>query len=147
MLKLIATIGLPGSGKSTWAREQMLGREDTVCHAGRDALRIAHGFRRLGTPAQEAIVTAAQDAMIIASFQHGYTTVIVDDTNLRSTCRLQQLAYTCGAEFTVKDFRGVPLETCIERDAARPAGERVGEHVIRAMYDSLGEQDRAKVTA
>lgn len=137
--KLIVTCGLPGSGKTTFALkeiEKALAADDRgVCRVNRDALRIAHAGRRLGTSQQEAVVTAGQEAMIRAAFQYGYHTVIVDDTNLRGFGRFVELAYDLGAEFGVKDFRHIPLTTCIMRDKVRPAGERVGAAVIQRMHD------------
>lgn len=133
--KLIVTIGLPGSGKTTWAMAQITGHEDTVCRANRDAIRVAHMGRRLGTPAQEAIVSRAQDTLIVTSFEYGYTTVIVDDTNLHGVSRLRQLAEQVGAAFIVKEFRTVTLSTCIRRNNGRIGADRIDEAEIRRMHD------------
>ena len=62
--------------------------------------------------------------------------MIADDTNLehRVMRELSDLAAQCGAVVLVVDFTDVPLQTCIDRDAARPIGERVGADRIRAMW-------------
>jgi len=133
--KLIATCGLPGSGKTTFALKEIEKDPHGVCRANRDALRIAHAGRRLGTAQQEAIVTAAQTEMIRAAFAYGYHTVIVDDTNLHGFSNLMRIADELGAAFEVKDYRHIPLETCIMRDKIRPVAERVGEETIRRMHD------------
>lgn len=132
--KLIATLGLPGAGKTTWALKQIDKDPAHVCRVNRDALRIAHAGRRLATPAQEAIVTAAQHAMIRAAFQYGYHTVIVDDTNLHGVTALQNLAADLGAVFETKDFRHVPLETCLQRNRCRVGVERLPDEVIVNMH-------------
>jgi predicted kinase len=133
--KLIATIGLPGSGKTTWALKQVDRNPDGVCRSNRDAIRVAHAGRRLGTPAQEAIVTRAQHEMIRAAFAYGYHTVIVDDTNLHGTGALERLAADLGVTFSVRDFRHVPLTTCLQRNRTREGGARLPEDVIRRMHD------------
>jgi tRNA uridine 5-carbamoylmethylation protein Kti12 len=134
--RIIATCGIPASGKTTFALGEIDKDPDGVCRANRDALRVAHAGRRLGRPAQEAIVTAAQDEMIRAAFQYGYHTVIVDDTNLHGFSRLTALAAQLGADFEVKDFRQVPLTTCLKRNRIRPLSEQVPEDVICGMYDN-----------
>lgn len=132
---LIATVGLPGSGKTTWALKQVDGDPDGICRANRDALRIAHAGRRLGTGAQEAIVTAAQHEMIRAAFQYGYHTVIVDDTNLHGTSTLERLAADLGVTFGVKDFRHVPLKTCLQRNRCREGATRIPDEIIEQMHE------------
>lgn len=131
MRKLIATIGLPGSGKTTWTMQQL---NDTTCRANRDAIRIAHFGRRLGTPQQEAIVTRTQDALILASYEYGYTTVIVDDTNFTTMGRLRTLANCADAQLVIKEFRTVTLETCLKRNDGRIGAERLDPQVIKDMH-------------
>jgi predicted kinase len=130
MATLTITRGLPGSGKSTWARQQ--GRSVRV---NRDDLRrMLHGGN-LGQGWAEAQVTVAQRALVAALLRAGVN-VIVDDTNLsgKAVSELRQLADECGVPFVTKDFTDVPIEVCIERDAARDGDDRVGEEVIRGMY-------------
>jgi predicted kinase len=128
--KLIITRGLPGSGKTTWARAQRWG-----VRVNRDDLRrMMHGGHT-GEGWAEKQVTLAHRAQIEALLRAG-TTVICDDTNLmrRSVKELAELAVGLGARVTVEDFTGVPVEVCIERDAKRPEDEQVGEEVIRRMH-------------
>jgi predicted kinase len=130
MATLTITRGLPGSGKSTWAR-----REGKGVRVNRDDLRrMLHGGN-LGQGWAEAQVTLAQRAMVGALLRAGVS-VICDDTNLshRAVTELRQVAEECEATFVVRDFTDVPIEVCIERDAARDEESRVGEEVIRAMH-------------
>ena len=130
MATLTITRGLPGSGKSTWARQQ----RGTV-RVNRDELRrMLHGGN-LGQGWAEAQVTVAQRALVGALLRAGVN-VICDDTNLssRAVSELRQLAAECEAQLVIKDFTDVPIEVCIERDAGRDGDGRVGEEVIRGMY-------------
>ncbi|WP_229402980.1 AAA family ATPase [Micromonospora okii] len=130
--RLVATRGLPASGKTTFARTL----QPSVVRVNRDDLRrMLHG-ERLFTQWAEAQVTRAQRAQVEALLR-GRVSVCVDDTNLRArTLRdWARLAADCGAEFEVHDFTDVPLAECLRRDAARPAADRVGEEAIRRLHD------------
>ena len=71
MKRLILTVGLPRSGKSTWAKEQ---GHPIV---NRDAIRLAlHGKAYIMDA--EPMVTAIEDYMVRSLFLAGHSTVIVD---------------------------------------------------------------------
>ncbi|MFJ8581208.1 AAA family ATPase [Micromonospora sp. NPDC093277] len=132
MFRLIATRGLPASGKTTFARRLQPG----VVRINRDDLRrMMHG-ERLFTQWAEGQVTRAQRAQVEALLA-ARVSVCVDDTNLRSrTLRdWAELAERFGAAFEVHDFTDVPLEECLRRDAARPEVDRVGEAAIRRLHE------------
>ncbi|MER7335144.1 MULTISPECIES: AAA family ATPase [unclassified Micromonospora] len=132
MARLIATRGLPASGKTTFARTL----QPSVVRVNRDDLRrMLHG-ERLFTQWAEWQVTVVQRAQVEALLR-ARADVCVDDTNLRSrTLRdWADLAARYGAEFEVHDFTDVPLEECLRRDAARPEAERVGEAWIRRLHE------------
>ncbi|MGK5519230.1 AAA family ATPase [Micromonospora sp. URMC 107] len=132
MARLIATRGLPASGKTTFARTL----QPSVVRVNRDDLRrMLHG-ERLFTQWAEWQVTVVQRAQVEALLR-ARADVCVDDTNLRSrTLRdWADLAARHGAEFEVHDFTDVPLAECLRRDAARPEAERVGEAWIRRLHE------------
>jgi predicted kinase len=130
MPTLTITRGLPGSGKTTWAKQQ-----GGHVRVNRDELRrMLHGGP-LHTGWAEVQVTLAQRAQVEALLRAGLN-VICDDTNLRARVvrELAELARSVGAEVVVRDFTDVPVDECVARDATRPVDERVGEDVIRGMW-------------
>ncbi len=142
MATLTITRGLPVSGKTTWARTQR-----KAVRVNRDELRrMLHGGWT-GDGPQEVQVSVAQHAAVEALLRKGVD-VICDDTNLRAKAvhELAELAAACGAAVELKDFTHVSLETCVERDAARMEGERVGEAVIRRMHEQYLAGRRRAVT-
>ncbi len=127
---LTITRGLPGSGKTTWAKAQR-----GHVRVNRDDLRrMLHGGPLL-TGWAEIQVTLAQRALV-AGLLRGGVNVICDDTNLRTRAvkDLAALGRSYGAQVVIRDFTDVPLEECLARDAGRPEDERVGEQAIRRMY-------------
>lgn len=125
---LTITRGLPGSGKTTWAKAQK-----HAVRVNRDDLRVMLHGRRIGENWAENQVTLAHRASVEALLRAG-ADVICDDTNLRARYvrEIAELGMNTGAAVVVEDFTGVPLEVCIERDAAR--AEPVGEEAIRSMH-------------
>lgn len=74
-LTLILTVGLPRSGKSTWAKQQNLPIVSP------DAIRLAlHGQTFVGTA--EPIVWATAHLMVASLFQAGHSLVILDACNV-----------------------------------------------------------------
>ena len=132
MTRLLITRGLPGSGKTTFARKLQPG----VVRINRDDLRwMLHGGR-LYTQHTEAQVTRVQRSAVETVLRaHG--SVIVDDTNLRARTVREwaETAARFGASFEVHDFTDVPVQECVRRDAGRPENERVGEEAIRRLHD------------
>lgn len=133
---LIATRGVSGCGKSTWARQEAerlraLGR--LVVVSERDAWRDVVGVNEHGDVSGEARVTVRQDAQILGGLMAG-AVVIETSTNLRAEylARLRRLAELAGAGLELVDFSHVPLEVCVERNRRRPQrvpGRCVGAHV------------------
>lgn len=137
---LIITRGLPGCGKTTWAREYIALAPDLTVRVNRDDLRMMLFNKRFGV--DEEAVTALQYAAIAAAFGHGFD-VVCDDTNLpdEHVQPLLGLARQCGARHQIRDLRATPVEVCLERNrsADRDAvGAVVPERVIRDMAQRHG---------
>ena len=130
---IIMLKGLPGSGKSTWALEQVASKRQFI-RINKDDLRaMCHNGKWDGK--REKDILRMRDAMIVAGIKAGCH-VIVDDTNLhpKHETRLRELAEENGVGFTIQEF-DTPLDECIRRDAKR--AKPVGEKVIRDMWRSF----------
>lgn len=102
-MKLILTVGLPRSGKSTWAKAQ----GHPIVNP--DSIRLAmHGQRFYG-PA-EPLVWATAHLMVDALFRAGHETVILDACNVSAKRRDEWKAHN--PELQV--FNAGPV-TCLER--------------------------------
>jgi predicted kinase len=135
MAKLTVTRGLPGSGKTTWAKERLSTDMLRAARINRDDLRHSLHGGLVGANWAERQVTLAQHAAV-AELLRSRVDVICDDTNLRARVvrSFAELARDCGADFAVRDFTDVPLHVCIERDAGRDDSEQVGADVITGMW-------------
>ncbi len=145
--KIIMCKGLPGSGKSTWAKQEVT-RWKNVKRVCKDDLREMLDCSQWSKE-NEAFVLKARDLLVHAALEADME-VIIDDTNLdpKHEKSLEDIAFGHGARFQIKSFTDVPLEECVRRDAQR--SDRVGMKVIQDMYDRYlnpKDTDRSKHTA
>jgi predicted kinase len=140
-VKLAITRGLPGSGKTTWARAWVAEDPQRRARVNRDDLRaMLHDSVFLPQndtqPGTERGVQAVRDATVSALLKRGVD-VVCDDTNLPSRVvrDLRRLALLAGAEFEVIDLTDVPLDECLRRNALREGRARVPDARVREMHD------------
>lgn len=137
MKKVIVMRGLPGSGKSTWAKQLLSEYPNSYKRINRDELRIMfdNGYMSNGN---EKFIKQVRDMLIVKALKEGKH-VIVDDTNLseKSLTRIQQLVTEFNKEHQdevmveIREMEAT-LAACIARDAQRD--KKVGENVIRKMH-------------
>ena len=134
MATLYIMRGLPGSGKTTKAKELMASHDPRhpIKRVNRDELRLMlddgkHSKQR------EAFVKQTESHIICESLNAGID-IIVDDTNLSPTTMtwLEHMGRDIEAKVEIVDLTNVPPEECIRRDLIRP--NSVGSKVIWRMY-------------
>lgn len=126
--QLILLRGLPGSGKSTWAKEQVAKSDGHIKRINKDDLRamIDSG---VFSKANEKQIIRTRDILTQTFLNAGHT-VIIDDTNLAPEHQkaMERLANLHGVEFVINDsFLKVSIAECVERDSkrAKPVGKKV----------------------
>lgn len=122
--------GLPASGKSTWARQQVEKGKGEVKRVNKDDLRLMLDNGKW-SKFNEEFICDVRDAIIQTAVSKGKT-IIVDDTNLDPKHETHIRAIFGGFLIDMQEFK-LDVETCIERDSKRE--NPVGEIVIRRMYD------------
>jgi predicted kinase len=139
--KIILTIGLPASGKSTWAKQHIKDHPEfkIVC---RDDIRAMLDNGEWSTQNEETVLRI-RDKVIYTLLDSGHS-VIVADTNLSEKVRKRIKDIAKYVENTLnrpivieeKSFLDVPVEECIRRDLVRP--NSVGSRVINDMAKRNG---------
>lgn len=139
MQEIIFTLGLPASGKTQWAKEQLVIRPGVYKLVCKDDLRrmIDDGKFSKGN---EKFIIKLEDTIIMEALREGRS-VIVHDTNFgeKHVERFKVIVDWAKAmlnkdvKLVCKDFTDVPLKTCLERDPVRQYP--VGKEVIMQMYN------------
>jgi predicted kinase len=136
MLELVINRGIPGSGKSTYAKKWVASGERRA-RVNRDDIRFQLYGTYFGKPIDEVAVSAVEYAMIRSLLERGIS-VIVDDCNIgqKYITTFTKIANEFDAEVRV-NLINVELQVAIERNQGR---ERfVPVHVIADMYKRLQE--------
>ena len=133
MKKVILTKGLPGSGKSTWAKGLVDMNPNSYKRINNDDLRKMFDNTQYSSD-MEKFIKKAVDVLVLLALEEGKH-VILDNTHLseNSVNRIKELVKG-KAEVVIQDmFLGIPLETCIKNDLKRL--DSVGKDVIVKMYE------------
>jgi predicted kinase len=132
MPSLIVLVGPPGSGKSTWAKQNGRG----AVHVSQDDLIDAispDGFDHIYRP----IYTAAEDAVSRAALERGHT-VIVDRTNRTRAHRYRWVAIAreAGCPAVAVTMRA-SFSLCRERNRGRHDKRRLTEERMERMIEAF----------
>lgn len=131
--KVLLTIGIPASGKSTWTQD-FISKNPEWVKVSRDDVR----FMLKNSPQLdfkgESLVTELQILLVRKSLLKGYN-VVIDNTH----CKQQYIndaieAYSDLADIDYRYF-DIKVATAIERDSKRD--KKVGESIIKKMHKNL----------
>lgn len=142
MKKIIATRGLPASGKSSWAKKFVNERQNWILISN-DSIRESF-FARIFSKQDTKNVDKIRNLMIEYAIDNNFN-IVVDNTNLnpKRIEELQKVAESNGYSFDIKDFTDVPIEECIRRDKLR--SKKVSHRVILNMYNYYLNPDNSKI--
>ena len=145
MNKILVLQGVPGSGKTTWAREFVNGKKDWVI-VNRDSFRNGRGDYWI--PSQETYIDNLEEFAVRNAIEEDLN-VIIDATNLNPKTINKWIdiskEYFVDVEF--KEFK-ISFEEAIERDSKRerPVGKKVIKRFFRMYYpEQLKEESRQTV--
>lgn len=139
MSKIEITRGLPGSGKSTYAKAWVAQQPEKRVRVNRDAIRWTQGIRTgVGGKAEENLVSVVEKAIVVGAIKEGKDIVIdathLNDQRIRDWFKLAKIHGV--RDVRVIDF-DVPVTTAIARDIVRKqtGGRYVGREVIEKMAE------------
>ena len=146
MKKLIILRGTPGSGKSTWVKENHL-EDYTLCP---DTLRLMFSapvkyngeYRIAREPELEKIVWKTLMYMLETRMQRGDLTVV--DAMCRKVHDIKGYAELCNKydyDLIVVDFSSIPLNVCIRQNSTRNPIRYVPEEAITKVWNGMQCQD------
>ena len=128
--QLIICVGLPASGKSTWAKQWV--REDAKNRVRVNKDDIRRMLTTLWSGKLEKIVKKIEFESVRNALDKGFS-VVLDNTNFRINQDIINVAKHYNVEIITQDFTHVSIEECIERDKNR--FEKVGEYFIKRMAE------------
>lgn len=132
MKRVVMTVGLPASGKSTWAKALITTEAGRWVRVNKDLLReMCHNSKH--SKSNEKFILKLRNFIILEALAAGKH-VVVDDTNLhpKHISTIRELVKGQGAVEVNDSFLQVPVKECIRRDLTRL--NSVGRDVIMQMY-------------
>lgn len=146
--KVIILMGLPASGKTTWAKKLQSDNPGMYKRINKDALREMLDCEQWSAKNEKMIVGYRND-MCYMSMLSGYN-VIIDDTNFHPS-HIKNITQVVddynelhpGEPYTIEIQRfDISVEEAIERDSKRPnpVGEKViVDMAIRYLYNDISD--------
>ena len=143
-MKAIVTVGISGSGKSTWANSM---ESETCAVFERDQIRWefmeADGLEPKWENWDWGYESQVTELVhyFIGKFARSGVDLIISDTNLNPKFRNQLIGRLMDEGYDVEvKFFNVPVDECIRRDSERDESKRVGEKVIRQQWQRFSKE-------
>lgn len=131
--------GIPGSGKSTWAKTEIAKDPDNWVRINNDDLRAMMN-NSVWSVEYEKLITDTRNYLIRDALKRNKN-IIIDNLNLNKrhfedTCKIAKSVNT-DVQIIEKPFY-IELEEAIERDSKREGKAKVGEAVIQKWWKESG---------
>lgn len=154
MKRIILTRGIPASGKSTWAKQEVLKDPEHSIRINRDDLR--NMCSKYWVPTREYYIEACKGFILISAMNFQFDTIIIDEMNLnpkesrnlKGEIAMINDTFKGGKDkyvVEIKDFTNVPLDVCLERDSKRE--NPIGEDIIKSIFNKYRELYNLKETS
>lgn len=146
MKTVTVTSGLPASGKTTWAKAEIIANPGMYKRINKDDLRAMLDSGKY-SKSNEDFILSTRNTLIEKALLDGKH-VIIDDTNLSP--KHLNVIKDLVAKFNkkhkdsvqvIEKIFNVDLETCVKRDSER--ANPVGRAVITKMYNDFVKKDEA----
>ena len=142
-MEIIVTYGVPGSGKSRWAKEQVAGNSDRIKRVNKDDLRaLLHAGEHTST--NEKFIMKIRDTIIEKAIRGGYD-IIVDDTNFPihgfHYDRFCEIARKVGNVTVTEKFFPITLEDALIANLGpfrNPCPEQALKGMFKKYIDPFG---------
>lgn len=144
MTTLYVTRGLPGAGKTTWAKEFVAVDPENRVRVNRDDLRMMmYGVKTGLTFQQEELITLASKGLVEKALKDGRT-VVVDDMNLRPKYVREwyKVALECGADDVFLSYHKADIDELMVRNKFRPESDRLPENALLTLYSKYMPKGR-----
>lgn len=141
MLTITMCCGIPSSGKSTWAKQEIAKNPENYLRINNDDLRSSFNLSNWSKSYEELIRSTRK--FLIQEGLRRDKNIIIDNLNLgkRAWKEVCDIAESSGKDVQVLEkIFYIPLDEAIERDAKRDGKSKVGEDVIKKWWKESGKE-------